>query len=282
MTDLNWEELVSGLDELGATPLSYSKMQVLFNCPLRYYHQYVSKSERGTPLEKEPAVVGKFIHNILEFCMTKGASYGYTEEAIDFNRVWAAVAKQMPLTQKEYDMAQDQRIHAKNVLIRMLELVNDFNMRVYPELRIILAKDLRVSSNVPWNSRLLWGFVDFVGITRSGKQALIIDYKTHGKSDNNASAVDTQTRIYGYLLMLMHPSLQKVKMGAAYIPDELVEAPAVITREDMGAAAEEFYDSLASFKDELSLCVSTDEYTPIKGDKCKWCNFHHLCPLMNK
>jgi hypothetical protein len=282
MTELDWEGLITKLDDLGATPLSYSKMQVLFNCPLRYYHQYICKSERGIPLDKEPAVVGKFIHNILEFCMTKGASYGYTEEAIDFNRVWAAVSKQMPLTQKEYDMAQDQRIHAKNVLIRMLELVTDYKMRVYPELRIILSKDLHVSSNVPWKSRLLWGFVDFVGITKSGKQALIIDYKTHGKSDNNATAVDTQTRIYGYLLMLMFPTLQKVKMGAAYVPDELVEAPAVITREDMPSTEKEFYEALKTFMEALTPCVDEEKYLPIKGDKCKWCNYFHECPLMQE
>jgi len=279
MSNHNWDALVEELNNLKALPLSYSKMNTLFNCPLRYQHQYIEKSERGIPKVKEPAVVGKLIHNIFETCVNRGNTFGFEDDVVDFNRVWASICKQTPLTGKEYDMAQDQKIHAHKVYKRMVEILKKQKFTSIPELQVICTKDLRVVRQAKWPARLLFGYIDYFGISPKGTKALVIDYKTHKKTDDNAETVDVQTRIYGFLIMLMFPTIQTLKIGAAYIPDELVEAPVTFTRENIGQYESYVFDILCKYRDAL-VTANSIGFEPITSKNCDWCNFHTKCPLM--
>lgn len=282
MAEYDWEALVAELEDLKALPLSYSKMNTLFSCPLRYKKQYIEKTERGIPLVKEPAVVGKFVHKVLENCIHKGNAFGFEEDVVDFNRVWASILKQSNLTSKEYDMAQDQKIHARNIYNRMVGIIQKQQFKSIPELQVICTKNLQVKSGAPWNHRLLFGYIDYFGISPKGTKALIIDYKTHGKSEEHSDAVDIQTRIYGYLIMLMFPTIKVLKMGAAYIPDELVEAPITITREELKESETFLYELLLRFRDSFIVAnIGTDAaFAPSMSNNCDWCNYHTTCPAM--
>ena len=276
---MNWEILVQELEELEALPLSFSKMNTLFSCPLCYQRQYIEKSEKGIPLIKEPAVVGKLIHSIFENCITRGVTFGFEDDVVEFNRVWAAISKQTPLTMKEYDMAIEQKVHARAIYSRMVELIKKHHLVSIPELQVICTKDLRVVRNAKWPKRLLFGYIDYFGISKNGTRALIIDYKTHKKTEDNALSVDIQTRVYGFLIMLMYPTVTTLKIGAAYVPDELVEAPVVFTRDKVHKYEQYVFELLTKFKDSL-ITAKASGFAPTEGKRCDWCNYHTICPMM--
>ena len=89
-----------------------------------FQQRYFEKQKGVDALQKEVQVVGKFIHKVLELCVTKGVNFAFQLEAVDFDLTWAQVLKQMKLTKLEYDLAQEQRIHTENILIRVIDSIN--------------------------------------------------------------------------------------------------------------------------------------------------------------
>jgi hypothetical protein len=129
---------------------------------------------------------------------------------------------------------------------------------------------------VPWKTRFFYGFIDFMGITPNLNHAIILDHKTHGKSDQNAAAVDTQTSIYTYLNFLRYPALRKIQTGGVYIPDEDIDM-ATFTRDNFSEVEEK---ALSFFSSVLTAALSgaeTGVYPAGSGRHCRWCGYTTGC-----
>jgi hypothetical protein len=264
------------LDKL--LPLSYSKGTTLLNCPLLYKHRYIEKTVGGPGLDKEAAVVGKFIHAVLEYCLNRGQTFGYELECLDFDLTWQQVSKQSNLTTLEYSMAQAQRIHTERILERLLRAINTHNLVVTPEAQIGMATNGTVKGNVPWKTRFFYGFMDFRGLTPNQAHAIILDHKTHGFSAQNASAVDTQTALYTYLTFLQYPALQKIQAGGAYIPDEHIDMT-TFTRDKIGEVEDKVLNFFGSVWEKASIGQSQSDYPACSGRHCNWCGYTTGCKV---
>ena len=275
--DMNrMEQLITELEKLGATPLSYSKGNIAIVCPLQYKRRYLDKSTGGIPLEKEPAVVGKFIHAVFQYCVEKGMSFGFNEETVDFDLTWHATSKMLGLTKKEYDLAQDLRYASKNVLHRILEAIRKRKLRPSPEMSMVMNKNKMVKGNVPWDSRVFSCVADLACQTKKGKQGLLIDYKSHSETQERAEAVKLQTTIYTLFMFLRFPQLQTIQAGCAYIPDESV----VLRQYDRDDPT--LINTFCTFLEDVLASVSAKDLAPSKSKYCDWCAYIGSCPLHKK
>ncbi len=273
-------ELISKLKETETLPLSYSKVNCMAACPRQFQERYLKKSKGGIAQDKESAVVGKFIHTVLEYCMERGKTYGFVLDCVDFDLTWQQVSKQMGLTMKEYNMAQAQRLHAEVVLDKLISIVTTNKLVVHPEMKVVMTKQGIVKGNTPWNSLFFQGYLDFFGVTLTGKSGLVLDYKTHMKSKENEDQVKVQTNIYSLMLLLRFPKLLTLKVGCVYIPEELFDTK-IYTRDDIEELAEfalEFFNTFL-----MSFNVGQQEkFLPTKSRYCDWCTYTNGCSVYKK
>jgi len=273
------------LQRLGGIPLSYSKVKTLEACPRKYGLQYITKKD-STDLvsaeelraRQEAAQVGKFVHKVLEYCISRGKYYGFDEEAVDFDLTWHQVAKQMRLLKNEYDRAQAIRYNTEQILLRIVKMINTYRMEVIPEMRLMLNRGGEYTRNAKFNNRLLYGYLDFVGIKSNGKEAIILDYKTHGLSGDHIKAVEEQMMFYVYMLFMKYKGLELVQPGGVYIPDEAIRLCEPITKDSFYLLKNTFVSRLQKFSEILETCLDTKNFTAVKNDLCNWCNYIDDCP----
>ena len=257
-------------------PLSFSKIGTI-RCPKMFYNKYVIKRTQGIPIEKEPAVVGKFIHTVLQYCLDKGKVFGFEKEAIDFDLTWAQLAKQKALTVKEYDMAQNLRVHTENILLRLLNMIRTNNFQIFTELKFCMDIHGRMISSTKWANRFMFGFVDFFSI-QNNKFGMVIDFKSFEKRKENAEELLIQTLIYTYFLLKKYTHLRSIQPGYIYIPDELFDADAVALNSNIDSIEQDIVKYFLDFIGRLDTAIQNN-FNPITGDYCKWCGYYDLCEL---
>lgn len=253
-------------------PLSYSKVRLLLACPRQFKLRYLDKAEGGIALDKESAVVGKFLHAVLQYCLDKGQHFGYTEDTVDYDLTWMQVAKQAGLTSKEYDMAQDMRMCTENVLSRVLSAVRSHELQVITEANLVMRLDGEVRSNARWPDRFFTGIADFLGLSKNKSRALIIDYKSHPYSEERRRDEEIQTGIYALLTFLRFPTVRTIQAGCAYLPEEKVDLFATYHRDDPKLVVL-VVDFLTEFLEKLeSTC-----FAPEASKFCDWCTYSAGC-----
>lgn len=259
-----------------ALPLSYSKVKSLLSCPLKYCKTYVDKGKKGTPFDPSPAVVGKFVHGVLEACVVRTTVFGMTEEGADFDKTWGDMYNSCPLTKEEKEMLQPLRSPTERILKRVMAVATKHQLQLKSEQSFnITRKGLSVPA-ADWNNRLLYGYQDLLAINAQQTQALILDYKTHAPSEDNQEAADLQTQLYTLANFLRYPRLQKIQAGGAYIPTEDILLT-TFKREDARALV----DSVTGMLEEF---IAThpkegEVFEPTTGKHCEWCNFSEGCAV---
>lgn len=259
----------------GAMPLSYSKMKILGVCPLQYKFRYIDKLKGTPPKSREAMIVGSFLHKVMEYCVTKGQSFGYRMECVDFSGTWEQVQQQLCLTDQEYAKAMAQREATKNVLQRVLHIIERHDMRTRPEMQICLGKNGKAATNLRWPQRLFFGYIDFFAITKNGLSGMFLDYKSHDKTEERDEEVRDQIAMYAYPLLRMHPGLEVLQGGCAYLPEENVDMHAPITRENTAELEERVDMFYARYLERLQAGV----FDPVESKYCTWCYFHEQCPI---
>lgn len=261
-------------------PLSYSKIKTLLKCPRQYLKRYIEFTKGAEAPQKEVMVVGSFVHKVLEHCLNKGQSFGWEEDAIDFDLTWVQVQKQFKLTYDEYCMAQAIRINTENVFIKLLQAINGYKLHVLPELQICVDKAGGVRPAVPFKKRLFYGYVDFYAETPKKTKAMLIDYKSHGKTESNAEEAKSQLETYVYYLFLRNKKLNMIQYGGAYLPDEDIDLNSKLERD-----SDEFKCVEHRIKDmysEFIAKLTAGNFDPVPGKYCEWCSYADTCPEYTK
>lgn len=266
--------------EVSPLPLSYSKASLLLGCGRFYRLRYMEKREedQNAILDRESAQVGKFLHTVLEYCMTKAQRFGFEMDSVDFGLTWKQAADQMRLCHAEYNRAMEMRTTTANLLAQLLELIKKYHLRVTPELRFCMSKTGVVTANVPYHSRAFIGFLDFWGVTANQRAGLLLDYKSHFKSAENQESLVMQTMLYLYFMFRMHPQVQTIQTGGVYLPEDLLDLHQIVRREEMPRIEDEVKKFLAAFYQ----AYSRSEFKPTQSKYCKWCGYIGTCPLKPK
>lgn len=258
-------------------PLSYSKVKTLLECPLKYKHQYLDKHEKGDPVDKTSAMVGKFVHKVLEDCMVKCQSFGFEDGKVDYDLTWMGVKESNMLTHSDYEVAMKHKDTARRVFRRLRKFIVANDMKIQPEAVFCMNRAGSVSGLGAWPTRFFYGYIDLFMFTPDYR-AVLLDYKTHSKSTENAALVGNQTKIYTYFMFKKFPQLRAITPGAAYIPDELLDLEDPILASDLPKLESEVMGYLNSALE----VVQAGDYSPKICELCKWCDYISWCPAQQE
>jgi len=263
-----------------ALPLSFSKGNTLLTCGRKYDLQYIKRAQKIEAPHKEVMVVGKFTHKVLELCLNKAQHFGWEQDAVDFGGSWMQVHKQMPMTLKEYDMTESLRVPTEEVFHKLMSAIRTYRMKVFPEMMICMSRTGKVAPSIKWNNRFFYGFIDFIGITPNYKKALVIDYKSHSKNDDDIEKTALQLSTYAYCLFMWHPELEQVQYGVAYLPDTDIDLqPAIVRGSD---EYQQLEDRVFSFFREYIEKLNAKAFAPTASKLCDWCEYVDKCEAIHE
>lgn len=271
--------LVAKLSKAGALPLSHSKMAKLSMCPRAYEMSYRTRAKKGTPLSSEPANVGTFIHKVLQYCIEKGSIYGYYKDIIDFDVQWFQLSKVFGLTRKEYDMAQEQRTAVEESLRKLIVMITQNDLNVFPETQVALNCAGKVVRTAKRTDKFIWGFIDLYADAKDKSKGVILDYKTHAWSEKHEADLVEQTELYALIKMLQNPKMQRVSVGGLYTPEADLRIHRVFNREEVPEMVQYFEDKLIEWADLITNCEK-EGFAPRKGKLCDWCSYRSDCPAL--
>lgn len=274
--NINTQEIIELLAPYThALPLSYSKINTLLACPRMYQKRYIEKIKIELP-PKDVIIVGKFVHKVLELCLNRGQTYGWEPGAIDFDMTWMQVSRQCKLPIEEFNMAQGIRISTEKTFLRVADAIRKNRFIIFPELMLCVDKQGVVKPGVRWPNRFFWGFIDFYAETQSRKRAVMLDFKSHGKTEDHVKKAHAQLSTYAYYLFERNPALESIQFGGAYLPDEDIDLSSQIYRDspEHAAVVEHVYNLYQQF----AAALNTGDFSPKISEYCDWCEHTHGCP----
>jgi hypothetical protein len=273
-------DIINKLSEIpSALPLSYSKVSTLFNCPFMYQERYIRHTAPGEVPNPEAAKVRSVLHKVLELCIDKGMSYGWSMEAINFDATWKMVLPPYTLTEKELTMVEAQYEQTKNIFARLVDAINKNRFTVFNEMKICMDKNGRVTSGIKSNNRFFYGFVDFYAETPQRKRALMLDFKSHYCTESNYKKTQEQLGTYTYYLFERNPRLETIQFGGVYLPEEKIDLHPQIFRNSTEHLT--IKTDLQTRYMAMLQKLNEGVFEPRKSEYCDWCPFTALCPLIN-
>jgi len=219
---------------MNTPPWSYSGLTSFETCPKRYYHIKVAKDVQDRP--GEAAMWGSTVHKHLE-------------DRVRDN-------KPLPITIAGYEGLAAMIANAPGTKL--------------------VEQQLAVTSGLApttWDSTSAWcrGIVDVGVITYSGRQAMLLDWKTGKRKPDN-----DQLMLFAGLSFAHYSSLEKVQTGFVWLKDKKIDKQQ-FTRKDIPTIWQHFIPRVermeraytkALFPPKPSgLCKN---YCPVKKNQCEF------------
>ena len=276
MTSYSQAEVISLLSPYKhALPLSYSKVNTLLACPRMYQKRYIEKIKVDTA-PTAVIVVGKFVHKVLELCLLKGKTRGWDPEIIEFKTIWDQVIHQLKVPENEVNMAQRMQAQTEKILNRLVAAIGQNKFCVYPEFMLCVDKSGLVKPTVKWPHRFYWGFIDLYAETQSRKRAIMVDFKSHSKTEEHSARTSNQLGMYAHYLFERNQYLESIQFGGIYLPDENIDLSTQIFRgsTEHTAINDNVFERYHQFIDVLA----TTDFVPKVSEYCDWCDYTQGCP----
>jgi len=278
---MQMSQMIEKLRALEPSPmaLSYSKVKLALACGRMYKARYIDKkSEDITQVyEPAPARVGKFLHKVLEYAVEKGQNFGYDIDSVDFGLTWQAVQKDMQLTSSEWDMATAMRHFTRERLISVLDLIQKYGLDPRPEKQFNMNLQGRMVHNAPYPAKFFTGYIDLWATTPNARAAILLDYKSHKKSDENAEDLARQTALYTYFMFLAAPKVETIQPGGVYLPENLTDLHPIVRRCELQTLEDTVLEWLARYYEKLK----AGDFEPSVSKQCNWCGYEG-CPIKPK
>ena len=148
---------------------------------------------------------------------------------------------------------------------------------VYPERYYTL--DAKGKPTPPQNDKkFLVGKMDYVGLSKDGKRAIIIDYKTTEKNEFKAEDYQLQMRLYAYMLHAFHGVTEVLPLIYLVKFDTLHRVTLDLSTSDMAMMTYDHADTEAYLKATIkqSLDAALQPKQRI-GSHCEYCQFKVIC-----
>ena len=197
------DDIVQIIEALGLGRWSFSKLSLFEACPKAFQATYLQKQNHTTGASKfdaVPAKVGTFIHKVFETSLTPAIA------PPEFLALWAGLVKSAGLTHEELLAANSFKSNVRQLTTRLHRAVDQQGAVTNTEHRMIHGPFIC--------------FTDLV-LNAPGKPwAVLLDYKTHSRTKDRDAKVKDQLALNALLYFWCNPSVEEIKVGAVYVPDE--------------------------------------------------------------
>jgi len=242
-------------------PWSASKSDTAEQCPLKFKHAYVRKTDKGRPGEE--AQVGITIHKILELCL-QGKTIEEARQAVFSD----PTIRLLTLEREKVETA--------------IPAVSTFLKRTLAFVDKMGGADFAIESK--WassytgeslkffnNAGLIRGVVDVGILFKARPHLMIIDHKT-GKN-RGLSHYNWQFLAYTLLAKAKYPHITHVVPAIHWVQDEFTEVGKPIEVPDISVWLDKVVEHLNQVTKDAA--ENLDAGKPSK--LCGWCDYRALC-----
>ena len=241
--------------------LSPSSASVFKQCARKWKHRYIDKLPDPPT---EPALVGTFVHRVLELLLQEAPEQRTPERAKKAAReMWPEIKDDENFLALQLNQDQERSFRWQSWLaIEGLWHIED------PSSVTVEAteQDIRVAiGGVPFR-----GIVDRVDIEEDG--LIVTDYKS-GRAPSERFVTDKLNQVLLYAAALdTLTGLRPVRARLLYLNQRIIEVQ--VTSENLS----EVTSKLQQIWQELQKNYETREFKPSTGPLCAWCPFISKCP----
>lgn len=237
--------------------LSASSMKTFDQCPKKYFYNYVARKPKK---QWDHFDLGNLCHKVLEIFhetyMHEGAKGGSLSKLMSY--AFAEGRKDFPKIKSEL------LIEAKELVQNYLKHVSKTGM---PHVKgVETSFKIHVTEDI-----LVRGFLDRVDILPKNGIFHIVDYKT---TKNKRYLEPFQLLIYGLWLQNEYPDIEEYKASYVLLRHGSASKSYDFNREDL----EKVKKKIISFAENIWSCEHEDNWAPIPGPLCNWCDFKNICP----
>ena len=237
--------------------LSPSSASLFAQCPRRWRYRYV---DRVVEPPGEPALIGTFVHRVLEELFTEAPEHRTVERAkLVAREVWPETADHPDFRGLGLDEAASRRFRWLGWLA--VEAVFDMDGLEPPAAVQVHATEQRVTATI--------GGVPFLGIVdrldRAPDGLVVTDYKS-GRAPSTRFRDDKLDQVLLYAAAVAEAEGEApVRARLVYLGSTVVQTDA--TPERVGEAVAR----LRTTWDELHVAAESDTFEPKPGPLCGWC-----------
>ena len=260
------ETLIAQLSQIrGALPASYSRMQCLEQCPMRFNLTYVNKPKdpviRKVNLETASGLV---MHQSFEECgkSNKPVSKDTFKQTVSHTGAGyrSDVQKRCSeIAEKAYDTYASARslLGDDAVFLTEQRFVYNRNWKIY-----------QPQDKFPKDAAWI-GFADVVSL--KDNNGALVDYKTEALSAEREKAVAKQTDLYAEAIFDTYPDVDTLSTYVAYVLDGTVNKKAEYSRENLAELRERNKELFSRYLEGL---LGRTIWEPYPGPYCRWCKFN--------
>lgn len=261
--------LVTDISTTGFGAWSVSKLKTLEKCPLQFFLQYcvklviVGEEDPDSVLNRN---AGTALHRILEL-MFEGNTFAEAEEIARSENIAAVTPERWAFVEKHYPNLKSFR-HRMGIFEE-----NHPIAEIEPELKLAITRDYRPTGFTS-SDAYFRGVID-LPILLENEDALVIDHKRGGSPAYGLRYHQAQLSTYHLLYHFGKQRIRGVQSGIHFM-----EAGAVVLGPyTKGRNVEDLLPEWLDNKIETAVrtVVEAEEFFPIKGTACTYCNFKALC-----
>lgn len=237
--------------------VSASSMKTFDQCPKKYFYNYIAREPKK---QWDHFDLGNLCHKVLEIFhetyMNEGAPGGSLSKLMGHSFAEG---------RKEFVHAKnDIIVEAKNLIEGYLKYVSQNGM---PHVKgVETSFKLNITDDI-----LVRGYLDRVDILPKNGIFHIVDYKT---TKNKRYLEPFQLLIYGLWLQSEYPDIKEYKASYVLLRHGSSSKSYNFNREDL----EKVKKKIIHFAESIRVSDLEDNWLPIPGPLCNWCDFKKLCP----
>lgn len=261
--------------------VSYSSIETLKNCSLKYKYQNIDKIRAAKGIN---ALFGSAIHSTLKFMFEKNPLYPTLDQVLDhFREIWnkkkirqLADVDEAAEQEEKIDESVEEMFYKDGIAILQKFYKNNppWNFNVIDmESRF----ELEVEEEKTGEKHTLSGIIDRIDKSDDGVFE-IIDYKT-GRKLPPQKEVDGNLQLSAYLLGLVSkwPRLdpEKIKLSLYY----LKHGEKISTKRTKEQLEETKNVILGAIKEINERVKDNNNFPPSPSPLCDWCEYKQMCPM---
>ena len=256
-----------------AFPVSFSRIRTVWECPTRFYKQYVLKEKTNS---KPPAQVeldkGGLIHKVLEKTIHKGGMCYWDVSRVNFNSLWNTIKPAYPVAFTHPEDIAELYPYTKEAFEQVYRFINKGNYTPIPEYKLKIDREGHLSQGyIDWADLFFFGYIDLYLYNKD--RAFIIDWKKAGY-EKDGDKNNIQLDLYAYFILNSFRNINKVKTLDYYVAEQkMVPRSGTISIDDgFDALESSVKDILEDYVDRINN-LDESNICHINEDVCRWCKY---------
>lgn len=241
-------------------PWSMSKIEVLKQCPYKYWFNYVKKTKVERPVNKA-LVIGKAAHSVLQYAVTGRNLDACFEFAVGDCKLTSEEVEEL----LSYRPAITQFLAKYRHYLQKHEIRESITEKQYAI--DVEGNPVKFFDN---DRAFIRGVVDLAMFVRPQPHLIVLDHKT-GKH-REFTHYDTQFDFYRLLLRASHPSITGIVTGIHYVSDASIKTSSLVDVTDF----EPLYNKVVSYLNDIASGI-TDLDERRTGWWCRFCDYQDGC-----